>query len=637
MRPLLRVSVGVVWLVSGAVAHAQWQEPPTIAVIETERSVVVVAANETPNSVVVGMTSEAGSYVDFVADEFAGIGGSESKAEARQNTQISAFSIRGTGEIKVDETIGGAPDAQCGSDATSRVQVTFTVPVNAAFSLTGIFEASATSVSIAEGSVSFTGFDENGSLFWMQKHFSATDPPEESWFFFTGTVKADTELNLLIFADGACRGDETDVVVAAASFDFDLDFGDRDGDGLLDKWEEDKGINVDGDPEFEIELNDADPDRKDLYVEIDVMVGSAHSQGPVEDWVEIQDVQDAFAIAPGSLVQNPIPQAGNLAEPTIKLHVRDGGHSPGHVALTSAGKWPDQFDAIKDANFGLPSERAQTAIWDGLKTALMHVYRYCLWADTLTLEGTPATGVAERPGNDFVVASGFVQAQYLTVLTDALAGTFMHELGHNLGLQHGGQDPLRYKPNYLSVMTYTYQNPWDVVTNQGTNAQAAWRLDYSRKTATTLDEKRLKEDQALVGAPGRQIIFNSKPESSPGSALNIGFANAPSTDWNSNQGPPESVPYPLDISRINWNEGASLDTLDSYTDWDRLWYHLSGKGEFEDGVGRNLDSIQPNIGPDAIDSILSSEWVDQTALTPEVFWDGFETGDISAWTASTEP
>lgn len=36
-------------------------------------------------------------------------------------------------------------------------------------------------------------------------------------------------------------------------------------------------------------------------------------------------------------------------------------------------------------------------------------------------------------------------------------GTFMHELGHNLGLGHGGGDPINYKPNYLSIMSYSWQ------------------------------------------------------------------------------------------------------------------------------------------------------------------------------------
>ena len=102
-----------------------------------------------------------------------------------------------------------------------------------------------------------------------------------------------------------------------------------------------------------------------------------------------------------------------VAEPTIKLHVRNGIDSPGHQLLTSVGKWPDQFDAIKQSNFGEPLERVDPVIWETqYKPALMLVYRYCLWADWLELEGSPGSGVGERPGNDFVVASGFVELEY---------------------------------------------------------------------------------------------------------------------------------------------------------------------------------------------------------------------------------
>ena len=36
----------------------------------------------------------------------------------------------------------------------------------------------------------------------------------------------------------------------------------------------------------------------------------------------------------------------------------------------------------------------------------------------------------------------------------------MHELGHNLGLHHGGTDDLNNKPVYLSIMNYDFQFSW---------------------------------------------------------------------------------------------------------------------------------------------------------------------------------
>ena len=40
---------------------------------------------------------------------------------------------------------------------------------------------------------------------------------------------------------------------------------------------------------------------------------------------------------------------------------------------------------------------------------------------------------------------------------DQQQGTFLHELGHTLGLRHGGGDNINCKPNYPSVMSYTSQ------------------------------------------------------------------------------------------------------------------------------------------------------------------------------------
>ncbi len=56
---------------------------------------------------------------------------------------------------------------------------------------------------------------------------------------------------------------------------------------------------------------------------------------------------------------------------------------------------------------------------------------------------------------------------------DEQEGTFMHELGHNLNLRHGGIDNINYKPNYLSIMNYTFQFDWNV----GAGNRP---LDYSR-------------------------------------------------------------------------------------------------------------------------------------------------------------
>ncbi len=76
----------------------------------------------------------------------------------------------------------------------------------------------------------------------------------------------------------------------------------------------------------------------------------------------------------------------------------------------------------------------------------------------------PSSGISRGiPSSDFLVCLGSAQDPRGNDVQQA--GTFMHELGHNLGLCHGGpsdavsgQCNTNYKPNYLSVMNYLFQH-----------------------------------------------------------------------------------------------------------------------------------------------------------------------------------
>ncbi len=68
----------------------------------------------------------------------------------------------------------------------------------------------------------------------------------------------------------------------------------------------------------------------------------------------------------------------------------------------------------------------------------------------------------------------------LNVLINMQASTIMHELGHNLGLRHGGNENTNYKPNYWSIMNYAYQlNGLDPDASSMT-AYERWRYEYEK-------------------------------------------------------------------------------------------------------------------------------------------------------------
>ena len=96
-----------------------------------------------------------------------------------------------------------------------------------------------------------------------------------------------------------------------------------------------------------------------------------------------------------------------------------------------------EFQAIKDANFN-PD-----------RTPIFH---YMIWADYLSPCLGSTSGVSRNANDpyfangatDFIVAlggwSGGGGTDYEKI------GTFMHELGHNLGLKHGGEDHVNTSP-----------------------------------------------------------------------------------------------------------------------------------------------------------------------------------------------
>jgi hypothetical protein len=78
-------------------------------------------------------------------------------------------------------------------------------------------------------------------------------------------------------------------------------------------------------------------------------------------------------------------------------------------------------------------------------------FHYAIFGFAYNDRNNRSSGVAELPGDDFMVTL----ADYGT--PQIMTNTIMHELGHNLDLEHGGDEPLNWKPNYNSVMNYRYQ------------------------------------------------------------------------------------------------------------------------------------------------------------------------------------
>lgn len=259
---------------------------------------------------------------------------------------------------------------------------------------------------------------------------------------------------------------------------------DTDQDGLSDGLEV-RGLEADfslgGDaPALDLRARGADPRHRDVFVEIDYYQDQVPSKEVLR--ATLAPVVDAYANAP---VGNPDGRTG------ITLHLLVD------QAIDPCDANPDLGrDMIPDNNAD------STAVWNDVdvirsryfKGPNTRVYHYALLANQLSSGTTSGMSRPYFPSQDFVVTLGAWPSTWFGPLTRA--GTFMHELGHTLGLRHGGGNyDDNEKPNYLSVMNYLYQT-------QGVgrlSATTGWNaLDYARFPVGELDESSLDEQQGLV-------------------------------------------------------------------------------------------------------------------------------------------
>ena len=113
-------------------------------------------------------------------------------------------------------------------------------------------------------------------------------------------------------------------------------------------------------------------------------------------------------------------------------------------------------------------------------------FHYMVFANQY--DGGFSSGISRGiPAHDFLVTLGSFDGT-----EQQQAGTLMHELGHNIGLRHGGNDDTNYKPNYLSIMNYEYQfYGFGIGGMDGV-------LDYSRVRVASFNEAAVNEVAAFA-------------------------------------------------------------------------------------------------------------------------------------------
>lgn len=344
---------------------------------------------------------------------------------------------------------------------------------------------------------------------------------------------------------------------------------DSDEDGLTDEYERGGKAEPHVFHWIDIRRMGARANRPDIFVEVDAVSGHR-----LED-AALRLVADAFKEHGISLhIDNGRDSMmdaysrrrwGNLSESNTLPHE----DSRGRLLFQGATRIPHVFaevDAIKLA--AVPEYR------DHFERA--GTFRYAISAHQIIprLDSSGLSRATLRQGGetDFVVAPAVLCRQQQRIDCNGTlrqqAATFMHELGHVLGLGHGGLDELHGKPNHLSLMNYLYSAT-------GLVGRARTVFDYSSwgsRDVLDLNEAELHEQRGVRTRRG-----------SPAASLKTGWwchANIrfePKTAWTNEpadfdcDGNPESRAV-----RTNLTPGSnSHDKLISFDEWSCLQYRAA--------------------------------------------------------------
>lgn len=312
---------------------------------------------------------------------------------------------------------------------------------------------------------------------------------------------------------------------------------------------------------------------RQVWLEYDYMVGAdGHSHAP--DPAGIAEVVSAFRAHGIQLHIDPKHDA--IPEKLLTF----GGGCPSQYAYDY---WSQQLGGAADF---YDLEQQYSSHRPGGHYAIFGHY-YC--------ESLGSSGIAELPGNDFIVTLGpaytwvgpyFTHDEFVT----AEAGTLMHELGHNLGLWHGGFENQNDKPNYLSVMSYTFQFigiPF--ASAPGSDVRVGRRLDYSATKLPTLDERNLDENAGVGSGTSDLTIYSYvDPNSEWGFTSKFAPTSGP-IDWNGDGVLSSGITADINLSSLSqygcWPPTSCPDAaytrMEGHDDWSALDVNFTRPPGFE--------------------------------------------------------
>ena len=222
--------------------------------------------------------------------------------------------------------------------------------------------------------------------------------------------------------------------------------------------------------------------------------------------------------------------------------------------------------------------------------------------DVEGVDGPLSSGIAWVGGRDFLVTLGewglffgtatsgtrtYTQSEVENLTVNFQASTIMHELGHNLGLRHGGNSDINDKPNYISIMNYLYQlyglpkigsDEGDRYYHSDSAHSDSFDYLFAMEQSVFSDDFLMDYSHGRGGSLNENALYESQGLKQPGSAW---------VDWNRSS-TLNSTAISLDVN----NDSSLSSSLGDFNDWDNLFlYYYEYSRSARSAADSSLDVV----------------------------------------------
>jgi hypothetical protein len=405
-------------------------------------------------------------------------------------------------------------------------------------------------------------------------------------------VRPFSAVNVVVDSDSAADWISVDWATPGGRNDIGANVADSDNDGIPDSAEVSGGTYAG----LDLYAMGARVGMRDIFIELDQMDSS--DAGIIPQQAALQKVVDAFSAKNIKLwIDAGTAFSANFSPANFNL----GQGNP--VVTYEKCVYLDTARCTSNT-----SHRKTIYDWktEYMELRRLNIFHYALFANSQQADGScGANGVAEILGNDLIITLGSCNydnpdSNVQNLLTNYQAGALMHELGHNLGLLHGGFEENNYKPNYWSIMNYLYIYGLDP---DPTSSTAYQRWNFYANATKDFDNLCGSSWISVASPCGPLVNFVIDYSNGSGTDLNEnslyesnnvgrGRLNGSAyADWDGN-GRLTSGSQSLDL-----NMDGLLNTLKDYNDWANLVLPFSRAALANNGPSILSTPQAPELNP----------------------------------------